>query len=134
MNTKDKSNISEAKVKARLLEKGETVLEPFGDNERYDLAVDKGNGEIERIQVKTATLTDEGNAIKFNCRSTYYGADGVKSDTYSEDEIECFMVYSPEQGQVYKIPFKESPDREMTLRFRSEINDPKINYATEYEY
>jgi len=134
MNTKDKSNISEAKVKARLLEKGEVVLEPFGDNERYDLAIDKGKGEIERIQVKTATPIDNGRAIRFSCKSTYYGADGVKSDTYKSEEIDCFMAYNPEKQKVYKIPFEKAPSNEMKLRYKSKIEDPKINKAKDYEY
>ena len=40
MNSKDKGDIAEAFVTARLLEMGNSVSKPFGDNQRYDIIVD----------------------------------------------------------------------------------------------
>lgn len=121
-------------MKARLLEDGETVLEPFGDNERYDLAVDKGGGEIERIQVKTARSIQSGKAIMFNCESVYLDSEGVKRRDYEKSEIDCFMAYHPKSDKIYKVNVEEAPSTVMKLRKKSKIDDPKINWISDYEY
>jgi len=48
MSTKDIGNISEVMVLAALTRTGCSVLRPFGDNLRYDLAIDDG-GKLIRV-------------------------------------------------------------------------------------
>lgn len=133
MNTKDKSNISEAKITAKLLEAGKTVLEPYGDNERYDLATED-EGEIERIQVKTATSTKDGRACKFSCSSSYIDTKGLKEKSYSKDEIDCFMVYYPKKEDIFKVDVEEAPDTDMRLRYDARVTNPNINKVEDYKY
>lgn len=52
-NSKTVGDVSEAKVLARFIELDWSVSIPFGDNQRYDLILDRGLG-LERVQVKTA--------------------------------------------------------------------------------
>lgn len=40
--TKQKGDVSEAVVLAELVKLGFSVLQPFGDNQSYDLVVEKG--------------------------------------------------------------------------------------------
>lgn len=134
MNTKDKSNVSEAKVTASLLERGKTVLEPYGDNERYDLVVDHGD-RFERVQVKTARTIHDGKAIRFNCRSSYMMSDSNVEKSYTKEEIDSFIVYSPDYEKMYKVDVEEAGDTTMTLRLESDKpNMPNIKWAEDYEY
>jgi PD-(D/E)XK nuclease superfamily protein len=59
-----------AMVLARLLEVFDTVLLPFGENQRYDLVVDTGN-ELMRVQCKTGRLR-EGTVRFAACSNTYH--------------------------------------------------------------
>lgn len=134
MNTKDKSNVSEAKVTAKLLDRGKTVLEPYGDNERYDLVIDHGD-RFERVQVKTARLSHEGKAIQFECRSSYMVSDRNIEKSYTKEEIDSFIVYSPDYEEMYKIDVEKAADTTMTLRIESDNPEmPNINWAEDYEY
>ena len=86
-------------VLAALLRAGKVVLQPFGDNQRYDLVVDEG-GCFTRLQCKTAQL--KKGVLRFNtCSSQAHKATGKKD--YRGD-IEMFSVYSPALDKVYLVP------------------------------
>ena len=62
MNTKDVGDKTVAMVLAALVRKGKTLLLPFGDNRRYDLAVDEG-GRLVRVQCKTARFHNSKDVL-----------------------------------------------------------------------
>lgn len=64
MSTKKTGDITESQVIAHLIKNDKQVFVPFGDNTRYDLAVDE-NGRIIRIQCKTGNLAErqDGHVI-----------------------------------------------------------------------
>jgi PD-(D/E)XK endonuclease len=53
-NPKATSERSEGIVLGELMKLGKVVLFPFGNNQRYDLVIDEGDGRFVRVQVKTA--------------------------------------------------------------------------------
>ena len=132
MNTKQIGENSEAQVLAALLKNGEVVLLPFGDNQRYDLVVERG-GEFERVQVKTGRIKD--GRIAFSTASTYDHRGGGRRGYAGQ--AECFMVYCPDNDKIYKVQVEAvPPSSSATLRLETPKNNQvrRIMWAKDYEY
>ena len=116
-------------VLAALLRAGKTVLQPFGDNQRYDIVIDEG-GKFFRIQCKTGRVRD--GAIRFSTCSVRYD----QSARSYVGEIELFGVYCPETDKVYLVPIAEaSTITETSLRTEAPKNGQKarIRMAKDFE-
>lgn len=130
MNSKDIGERTEAQVLAAFLRRGDIVLLPFGDNQRYDLALDD-NGKLIRVQCKTGRLRD--GAVRFKACSTYAHR-GRKSKSY-KGQIELFGVYCMEIDKIYLVPVDDVGIREGILRIVPPRNNQgsKIRWAKDYE-
>lgn len=120
---------SEAIIAAHYLMRGDVVLHPFGDNQRYDLVVEN-DGKFRRIQCKTGKL--DGDVIRFSTASCAGGK--VKKDYVGQ--IEAFAVYCPQNQKVYEVPIEAAPSRSMMLRLASPKNNSAVstvNWASDYE-
>jgi len=130
MNHKLKKKIStscELKIAAELLEKGYEVSKPISDDCRYDLVLDKGE-RLEKVQVKKSRW--KNGSIEFNTASVHFNTEGSERRDY-EGDIDCFMVYSPETGQVYRVNIEDAPSTEMRLRVKN-CNQPHVNDSENY--
>lgn len=125
LTTKRRGSASEAIAMAVFLARGWAVSVPWGDNERYDLVIDRGNG-LERVQVKTGRL--RGGSIRFNGYSNdhYAGRHGYVGD------IDLFAVVAG--GNVYLCPISDFLGLQHCLRVEPPKNGQvkKIKYAKEY--
>lgn len=102
MNTKQVGTISEAMALARFMSLGWKVLMPFGDNERYDLVIDRGNG-FETVQVKTGRVRK--GCVIFNASSTVgHTGSHYSPDKSYQNEVDLFCVYCPELDSLYLLP------------------------------
>lgn len=130
MNTKELGDLSEMAVCKSLIERGYTVSITFGDSERYDLIYDDGEN-LYRAQVKTANLRE--GTLRFRCQNvTTQNGDTVRKP-YTSDEVDVYLVYSPDRDQVYEVPISEAPKTQMELRLTdSKTDHPSINWASEY--
>lgn len=128
INPKQIGEQTEAVLMAKLLLRGETVLRPFGDNQRYDMVLDKG-GIFVRIQCKTGRL--KKGCITF---ATYSKAGGGPRKGY-DGEVEFFGVYCPENGKSYLIPIEDCAKNGSSLRIEkiTSYNGKKIRWAAQYE-
>ncbi len=114
-----------------LVRRGYHVLVPFGVNRRYDLMIDLGDRFL-RVQCKTGRLR-EG--------VVYYSAQSVRSNTKGSicrpytGEIDLFMVYCPDNDQVYAVPIDEATSTLGTLRLTPSKNGQvkRIRWARDYE-
>lgn len=113
LNTKQKGDIAVGTALARFLKKGWVVLSPFGDNQRYDLVIDRGLG-FERIQVKAGYI--DNGYIVFNTCSVDRGT--FKRQDYN-GQIEFFAVCPNENDNVYLVPPAVMPKTEGRLRIAS---------------
>lgn len=95
-NPKTVGERSEAVILARFLLKGEVVLQPFGDNQRYDLVIER-QGRFFRVQCKTGRVKD-GCVCFQSCSRA-----GGKSRRAYGGEIEFFAVYCPDNEKVYFV-------------------------------
>ena len=130
-NPKSVGERSEGMVLAALLRSGRVVLQPFGDNQRYDLVIDEGGGRFVRLQCKTAQLTK--GVLRFNtCSSQTHKATGKRD--YRGD-IEAFAVYSPVLDKVYIVPVGEVGTGTGFLRLQAPKNNQTkgIRLAAQYE-
>ena len=105
------------------------LSQPITQDCRYDYIADI-RGKLCRIQCKTCLADENENYIHFNCRSTGRGANGNYQHTYTKNEIDYFYTYY--NNKSYLIPVEEAGSQK-TLRFSSEINHTKINWAEDYE-
>ncbi len=110
MNTKAKGERSEGIILGHLTRLGYVVLFPFGNNQRYDLVVDRDGGFI-RGQCKTATYQD-GSVVFYACSTN--GFTGQKRGY--RGQIDVFWVYCPALDQVYEVPVNDVGERVAYLR------------------
>lgn len=59
--TQIKGLTTELKCMEKFIEYGFIVSVPYGNNSRYDLLLDEGDGHYARIQCKTAHLNENGS-------------------------------------------------------------------------
>jgi hypothetical protein len=113
---------------------GWDVFLPTGENTRFDLVVERGQG-LRRVQCKTGRLRD--GAIVFATCSTYghHPHPSVVRRDYS-GQVDEFAVYCQETGGVYSIPIEELTNRkECRLRVSAPRNNQLkgIRLAASYE-
>lgn len=116
MHTKAIGEISEAFVIAEFIKAGFPVLLPFGENQRYDMAVDN-HGRLLRVQCKTATLvTANGHGSTGCLRFNAHSVEDRRHRTSYRDQADLFAVYAPHTGQVYVLAVDDVPETAVHLR------------------
>ncbi|MBV8639106.1 MAG: hypothetical protein JO322_13595 [Candidatus Eremiobacteraeota bacterium] len=78
-DTKRVRDIAEARVIAALVEAEFQLLLPFGENHRYDIAIDL-EGRFYRVQVKSGRV--RRGVIEFNCYSSHTHRGGTSCRRY----------------------------------------------------
>jgi len=129
MNTKEVGEKSEGVILGTLLKAGKVMLQPFGDNQRYDLVMDD-DGEFKRIQCKTGRLRN--GAVQFDPCSVDYRTRKRKG---YRGQVELFGVYCPDLDKVYLVPVEDVAIRVAALRITPPKNGQKkgIRLAADYE-
>ncbi|AZH24332.1 group I intron-associated PD-(D/E)XK endonuclease [Haloplanus aerogenes] len=126
---KTRGQQSEAAVLHAFVRHEIPVLQPFGDNERYDIVVEISD-TFYKIQVKTGRL--ENGRIQFETRSTGTLTRQIEKESY-EGQIDAFAVYSPDSGDTYVVPISDAPSTSMSLRITDpEKASPNINWADDF--
>jgi hypothetical protein len=125
-----------AHVLVALLDVYKCVLVPFGDNQKYDLLVER-EGAFTRVQCKTGRLRN--GAIRFNtCSVDYHHPSNRGTKPYRHHYrgvADFFGVYCPDTGAVYLVPVDEVGLRIGYLRVDLSKNNQrkKVRWAKEYE-
>jgi hypothetical protein len=117
-----------------LYQAGYDVLLPFGENTRYDLAIDDGE-RLARVQCKTGRLRK--GAVRFAVCSSYAHHGGLAPPRRDyQGEIDYFCVHCPDTGGVYLVPIDHLPVRaEAALRVTATRNGQRsgIRSAAAYQ-
>lgn len=131
MDTKKKGNLTELQCLVEFMKNECGINIPYGDNSKYDFIADV-NGKLLKIQVKTSSLRDDKNSIKFSCRSTHLNCKGVSNVRYTKEDIDYFATYW--NGKCYLVSINECSS-EKILRFAPPKNGQTkgITFAGEYE-
>lgn len=134
MHTKDRGDIAEAFVLARFLQVGWIVAKPVGDNRRYDLIIDRGNG-FETVQIKNGNFNN-GN-VEIDARSTGYLFEKGKPKYFAKKyngEIDIIASYCDHTNKVYVIEMKNEKRAHFSLRVDNpKKSNPNIKWAKDYE-
>lgn len=126
IHPKERGHQSEAAVLHELVKRGVTVLEPFGDNERYDFVINI-EGKFYRLQIKTARI--ENGRLQFETRSTGTLTRSIEKETYAGD-VDAFIVYSPDIERTFAVEIADAPATSMSLRLKEpKKSSPNINWA-----
>jgi len=131
LTTVQKGDASEAYVISQFKKMGCPILLPWGDNQKYDIAVDIGNGNIERIQIKRMWYS-ENSAIKLQTHSRHTNRKKNKIKRYESSEIDSFVGHIPDTNELVYVPIEDAPDNTMSFRHRYESNVPTINWVDEH--
>ena len=128
METREKGNLTEAKILAAFVGAGYLVFLPFCDGHKCDLVIDDGQG-IQRIQCKTGRVRN--GCLMFNACS-FSGNGAVRRDY--RDVADLFAVLNPETGDVYVIPVKEVGCTVTSLRLSPPLNGQvkRIRWAEDF--
>ncbi len=126
---------SEAAIIARLVELDYEVLQPFGDNSRYDLVIEDADGQFWRVQCKTGWIDEEQGVIKFATASSYNHTMKNKGWKHYRGQIDYFAVYCPEIRKTYLISVDEVGVTQANLRLTPPKNgqEKNVRWAKDYE-
>ena len=105
MNTKRLGNIGEIKTIAKLVEMQIPVYQALGDIEKADLVADF-NGKLNKIQVKTSEIFENGN-FKVDLTSSTIRKKVDYKHKYSADEIDYFAIYNLQSDVLLLLPIEE---------------------------
>jgi hypothetical protein len=130
---KDIGDRSTLAIILALREHGFRVLLPFGENTRYDLAIERA-GVFARVQCKTGRLI--AGAVCFRTASSYYHHPRPKMPAkHYKGQVDYFAVFCPETGNVYLVPIDDlQPLTQASLRVEPTRNRQadRIRWAAEY--
>lgn len=131
LNPTQVGDISEAKLKARFIERGYVVLEAVNNGLRYDFVIEQ-NGRFQRVQAKTARLIDD-EYILFSASSKDSSTNG---DVDYRGDIDLFAVYCPHNDTCYLLDVNTTPLNNCTLRVVPTKNNQRkgIRWAADYEF
>jgi hypothetical protein len=126
-NPKAVGEVTEAVILAHLLRRGDAVLLPFGNNQRYDLVIDR-DGTLMKAQCKTGRLP--GGVVKFAVHST----NGFTGATMSyQGQVDLFLVWCPELDKVYEVPADTVGTHWVCLRVSPSRQRARVRQAPAYE-
>jgi hypothetical protein len=117
MQTKDKGNLSEARILAALVSAGYLISIPFGSGHKYDFIADDLT-RLFRVQCKTGRV--KNGALIFNAYSQS-GNGSIKASYRGLADL--FAVLNPDSGIVYLIPVDDVGVTEVTLRLGPTANN-----------
>ena len=125
-----KGDIAEAAIALDCIKKECKVSIPLSENCKYDLVVDY-KGTLLRIQCKYAE--SNGETLKIRCDSV----NGVRSQQYTEDEIDYIVGYDAITNKCYYIPsmLLKQGRHSFTIRLVPAKNKQyeKSNWAKDFE-
>lgn len=132
LNTHFQGEITELQVAEAFLKLGYQVCKPLVSDSRYDFIVDI-NHQLYRIQVKTASLSEEGDYIQFKTQSSHTNTQKTVYHSYSAEDVDYFAtVYN---HQCYLVPIDKVGNRAFRLRLKPTKNGQikNINFAEDFK-
>ncbi len=131
-NTKVIGELSEGMILAAFLRARKVVLQPFGDNQRYDLVVDN-DGTFVRVQCKTGRT--KNGFIEFDtCSSQLHRKDGKKHGYKGQADL--FAVYVSTLDRIFVVPVGTVGDTGCRLRLDPPKNaqQKRVRLARDFDF
>ena len=133
-STNQIGTISEAAIVARFIQLGYTVLTPYGGKQRYDLVIENNEGEIWRVQCKTARMQDNGTVVAFDTANHNMALKNKQWKHY-QGQCDYFAVYCEELSKIYLLPVDQVGTARVNLRLIPAKNNQEkyVRWAKDYE-
>jgi hypothetical protein len=130
-HTKAKADIGVAKCIADLVTKGYVPCIPLSEHQPYDIVAVSDNGKIYKLQVKYATLQDNGT-IEVKFRTSWADKHGTHMKYYSPSDFDLYAIYCPEKDTVLYIPNTKNVPK--VIRFEKTRNNQGkyVSWADDY--
>lgn len=127
--------MAEQFVIAHCLKNGWSVSKTVGDNQLYDLILDKKDNSLYKVQVKHSLL--KRGAVYCDVRSTGYTFNGegkrkLFSKKYSPQDIDFIAIYCSDNNCCYLV--KNEGKSAITLRIDPAKNNNKKNVILAKDY
>jgi hypothetical protein len=137
LTQKQKGNLSEMKIAAKLMEYGYTVCFPYGENTRFDL-IFECNSKLYKVQVKTGRYDEQTETITISCRSNKCYINLESTENRSQDyknDVDYIGTYCPQLDKCYMIPINVCGKAQLNLRVGNsqKTNQHGTNYASHYQ-
>jgi len=122
---------TEAIILAALVRRGYRVLTPFGPNQRYDLAIDLGDGFL-RAPVQDRSTSARDDHLRGQERQVEHASHVF---SYLRERSGPFPRLLPGDSRIYAIPIEEATSSVAALRVAPTANGQAkgIRWAREYE-
>lgn len=132
LNTHFQGEITELEVAEAFLAQGYQVCKPLVSDSRYDFVVDI-NHTFYRIQVKTSSLSIDGDYIEFKTQSSHTNTKKTIYHSYSKEEVDYFATIF--NHQCYLVPIEQVGSRSFRLRLKPTKNGQtkNINFAKDFK-
>lgn len=128
LSQNQKGSLTELQCITAFLALGAEVSIPYGNHARYDFIADI-RGQLLKIQVKTAKITDE--FLEFECRTHHIQKGKTTHHTYTDNEVDFFATYA--NGQCYLVPIEHCSSTKK-LRFVPTKNNQSIGISWAKDY
>lgn len=127
-------SISESAITTRFLQLGYSVLIPYGGNQRYDMVIENEEGEIWRVQCKTARTHGDGTVIQFDTANHNVTGKNRQARHY-RGQCDYFAVYYARLDKIYLLPVDQVGFTKVNLRLSAPKNNQETNvrWAKDYE-
>jgi hypothetical protein len=127
-NSKAIGETTEAAILAHLIRRGDSVSLPFGNNQRYDMIVDR-EGALIKAQCKTGRLRNGVVVFKVSSCNGFTGEHRAYGG-----QVDVFLVWCPELNTVYEVPVAACGKQQKSLRVVRTKNGQVacVHYADSY--
>jgi hypothetical protein len=129
-----KGAVAEARITGAAIELGLTVLRPLCEGRRYDLMIDLDPALL-RVQCKLAQ--HRGGVLYVPLYTSRYTPRGYVRTSYTAEEIDAVVAFSPELQRCFLIPIDEVAGRSaIHLRLDATKNNQAegVNWARDYDF
>lgn len=130
-HTKVKADIGVAKVIADLAKKGYVPCIPLSEHQPYDLVVILDQGEAMKLQVKYATLEQNGT-IELKFRTSWADRHGTHIKRYNEQDFDYYAIYCPDKEVVLYVPNTFNCPKAIRFDKTGNNQNKYIKWATDY--
>lgn len=127
MNGKTVGDIGETRVLYEFTRLGISVFLPYGENTKKDM-IAEFNNKLNRIQVKTASLTKENGIYTVKFKNTSIRSDGsIVSSIPTKDDIDFYAIYCLEREKPILIPISlVEGQQSIRIRYNDECYSTSI--------
>jgi hypothetical protein len=116
LETNHVGDVAEQAVILKALQRNWGVSRPIGNSLPYDLVIDV-EGELRKIQVKSAWLDETSGNYLIDCRRTKTNRRKMLRSRYESNDFDFAIVFIPPVNVFYVLPIRDFLAYKSTITF-----------------